>query len=230
MQTLFCANTDVSVPLTVFSIFSKTLLTKLFDKERAMRFQTILFSLLFSIPGYSFFADDISIGTPSVAGSGCPAGTADISFSPNSASGLKINLDGFIVEAGGFTGRTISRKGCNLAFPVHVPQGFSVSMTNPTIPGYAYLSKGSYARISTSYFFAGARGPSNTKILKGSYNDDFKIRPSYSVGAMSWSRCGADVTIRVKISAMLRAKSRNQDAFLVIDSFKVPALQFRRCR
>ena len=70
-------------------------------------------------------ADDISLGIPGFGGSGCPAGSVSATLSPDAKS-LSLLFDEYVVSAGGTTGRSFDRKTCNVAIPVHVPQGESV--------------------------------------------------------------------------------------------------------
>src|SRR4051812_46592540 len=69
----------------------------------------------------------VSLGVPSYNGTGCPLGTVSAQLSPDAQS-LSIMFGSFVAEAGGMSGRTVDRKACNIAIPVHVPQGYSVSL------------------------------------------------------------------------------------------------------
>src|SRR5689334_4117153 len=72
-------------------------------------------------------ADDITLGTPSVQGTGCPEGTVDVALTDDQKS-LSILFGAFVVDAGGATNKSFNRMICNIAIPVHVPQGLSVSI------------------------------------------------------------------------------------------------------
>ncbi len=69
----------------------------------------------------------ITLGTPGYGGTGCPGGSVSATLSPDATS-LSLLFDSYVVEAGGDTGKTFDRKACNIAIPVHVPQGMSVSV------------------------------------------------------------------------------------------------------
>src|SRR5262249_52788568 len=62
--------------------------------------------------------DDIYLGIPSYGGTGCPAGTASVTLSPD-AKALSILFDTYVAEVGGTSGKTLDRKSCNVAVPVH---------------------------------------------------------------------------------------------------------------
>ncbi|HZY67241.1 MAG TPA: DUF4360 domain-containing protein, partial [Devosia sp.] len=90
-----------------------------------------------SVAGASY-ADDIALGEPGYGGTGCPDGSASVTLSPDAKS-LSILFDEYYVEAGGSTNKSLDRKSCNIAIPVHVPQGLSVSILNIDYRGYNSL-------------------------------------------------------------------------------------------
>lgn len=180
------------------------------------------------------FADDISLGEPSYGGTGCPAGTASATLSPDQKS-LSILFDEFYVEAGGATGRKVARKNCNIAIPVHVPQGFSVSLIDVDYRGYTYLpNRRAKASFSAQYFFAGSRGPRLSKHFYGYHDDEYIFTNNLVAHALVWSPCGADVNLRVNAGMMVRNMSRSEEAIATVDSADVTAgivykIQWRRC-
>ena len=101
-------------------------------------------------------ADDISLGQPGYGGTGCPGGSVSATLSPDSKS-LSILFDQYQVEAGGDTGKTFDRKSCNIAIPVHVPQGLSISVLAIDYRGYNNVPVGGNTNFNVEYFFAAAR-------------------------------------------------------------------------
>jgi hypothetical protein len=69
-----------------------------------------------------FAAGDISLGKPGYGGTGCPEGTVSATLSPDAKS-LSLLFDHYQISVGGATGKSFDRKSCNIAIPVHVPQG-----------------------------------------------------------------------------------------------------------
>ena len=176
-------------------------------------------------------ADDIQLGEPGYAGKGCPAGSASVTLSPDNKS-LSILFDEYYVEAGGR--KKLQRKNCSIAIPVHVPQGFSVSLIDVDYRGYVSVPRGGRARFSASYFFAGQRGPSYNKTFRGGFDDDYLIQNKLGVFANVWSACGADVNLRVNTAMMLKTNRRGDDAIATVDSADVSAgmvyhLKWKRC-
>ncbi|MBL6988361.1 MAG: DUF4360 domain-containing protein [Bacteriovoracaceae bacterium] len=175
-------------------------------------------------------ATDIQLGAPSYGGTGCPAGTASIGMSADGTVG--IYTDEFTVEAGGASGRSIGRKSCNIAFPISVPQGFSVAMSNLALNGYVSLPSRATARLTAEMFFAGSRGPRFTKNYRGPYDGDLNLNTSITPSALQWSRCGQDANMRANVSMMVRNQNRSTEAMAIMDGM-TPSISFnilwKRC-
>ncbi|MDA0713285.1 MAG: DUF4360 domain-containing protein [bacterium] len=179
------------------------------------------------------FADDIRLGNPSYGGTGCPGGSASASLSPDQKS-LSLLFDQYVVDAGGQTGRTTSRKTCNVAVPVHVPQGLSLSIFKVDYRGFNSLPTGAYSQFNVEYFFAGARGPDYRKTFYGNLSDSYLLSNTLSASSIVWSACGQDVILRSNSSMLVRTNSRRDEAFSTVDSADIRAglryhLQWRRC-
>jgi Domain of unknown function (DUF4360) len=192
-----------------------------------------LVSASFLFLSLSAIADTITLGQPGYGGNGCPNGTASATVSPDGQS-LSIIFDQFVTEAGPGTGKTLDRKSCNIAIPVHVPNGFSISVFSVDYRGFVSLPAGATAQMSAEYFFAGMVGPRFAQAFRGRVDQDYLFNNQLGVQAMVWSACGADVNLRVNASMMLRNTSR-QDALATVDSADVSSgiiyrLQYRRCR
>lgn len=181
----------------------------------------------------AFAQDTIQLGYPTTGGNGCPAGSASASVSPDGSS-LSIIFDQFIAEAGPASGRTMDRKSCNVAVPVHVPNGFSISIIAVDYRGFVSLPQGASARMTAEYFFAGMQGPRFAQDFRGRMDQDYTFNNQLGIQAMVWSPCGADVNLRVNAGMMIRNNSY-QDAMATVDSADMNAgivyqVQMRRCR
>ena len=196
--------------------------------------KTILKSaLVASVLTSSFAFDDIQLGEPGYGGTGCPAGTASTTLSPDNKS-LSIIFDDFMVEAGDSVGKRMNRKSCSIAIPVHVPQGMSVSVVDVDYRGYVSVPRGGMARFSAEYFFAGQRGPRFTKNFRGEFDDDYFFENTLGLYGMVWSPCGADVNLRVNASMLAKSNRYYDDALATVDSADFSAglvyhLQWKRC-
>ena len=177
-------------------------------------------------------ASGISLGYPSYGGNGCPAGSASISLSPDSQT-LSILFDEFIAEAGP-NGRSLDRKSCNIAIPVHVPQGLSVSIFQTDYRGYVNVPVGGDARLNVEYFFAGQRGPIFSKVFNGNYSSNYLFRNDVVGVSQVWSACGEDVILRTNSNMTVKTNRQYHDAIATVDSVDVNSgliyhLRWRSC-
>lgn len=178
-------------------------------------------------------ADDIRLGEPGYGGSGCPSGTASVTLSPDQKS-LSIIFDEFLVEAGASSGKRMNRKNCNLAIPVHVPQGLSISVIDVDYRGFVSLPSGTMAQFNAEYFFAGMRGPRFTKRFSGALDQDYLLTNTLGVQASIWSPCGKDVNLRVNSAMLVRSNRYGDDALATVDTADFKAgilykLQWKKC-
>lgn len=183
--------------------------------------------------GINSHADDIYIGDPVYGGNGCPAGSASATLSPDAKS-LSILFDSYMAEAGGNTGRTLDRKACNVAIPIHVPQGFSVSIYAIDYRGYNFLPAGASSEFNVEYFLAGSKGPKFTQTFRGALDDDYLIRNTLQATALIWSKCGEDVILRSNSSMLTRTNARRDQTLSTVDSIDLQAglvylFQWKQC-
>ena len=177
--------------------------------------------------------DDVRLGHPGLGGNGCPAGTTSTTLSPDKKV-LSIIFDEYMAEAGEGTGKRIDRKSCNMAIPVHVPQGLSVSLFKLDYRGFVSTPPGGQARLSVNYFFAGSRGPRVVREFPGSFDDEYLFTDNLQAAAVVWSKCGQDVNLRINSSMMARSNNSMESALGTVDSVDVESglkyhLKWRRC-
>ena len=177
--------------------------------------------------------NDIQLGVPGYGGNGCPANTASVTLSDDKKS-LSIIFDQFIAEAGGMNKR-LERKSCNIAIPVHVPQGMSVSVINVDYRGYVSLPSQASARLTAEYFLAGSLGPRFDKTFTGRTDTDYTFKNDIGIQAQVWSPCGADTILRVNAAMLVKTNRYNDEALATVDSADFKAgmlykLQWRTCR
>ena len=176
--------------------------------------------------------NDINLGVPGYGGNGCPANSASVTLSDDKKS-LSIIFDQFIVEAGGMN-KTIERKTCNIAIPVHVPQGFSISIIDVDYRGYVSLPVQASARLTAEYFLAGSLGPRFDKTFVGRTDTDYTFNNAIGVQAQIWSPCGADTILRVNAAMLVKTNRYRDEALATVDSADFKAgmlykLQWKRC-
>jgi len=180
--------------------------------KKALKLITLALSLSI-FAGQNALAEGIELGNPGYGGNGCPAGSASVTLSPDK-SALTILFDEFLVQADRY--KKIDRKSCNIAIPVHVPQGFSISVIRADYRGFVSLPRRAQARFSAEYFFAGQTGPKYQKTFTGPFDSDYLVGNDLGIQALVWSPCGADVNLRVNSSMMVRTLT--DDAIATVDT------------
>ena len=194
---------------------------------------TMLFFATAFVLAQGALADGLRLGQPGYGGTGCPAGSASATLSPDQTS-LSILFDAFTVESGGNTQRIVDRKSCNIAIPVQVPQGYSVSVFTVDYRGFNFLPYGARSALNAEYFFAGQPGPRTVRYFYGSLNSDYLFRNTLTNEQIVWSPCGASTNLRVNASMMVQTNSSRQQSFATVDSADIKAglvfhIQWRRC-
>lgn len=189
-------------------------------------------ALTFGLAGAAQAQENVTLGEPGYGGTGCPGGSVSATLSPDATS-LSLLFDEYIVEAGGDTGKKFDRKSCNIAIPVHVPQGISVSVIAIDYRGYNNFQAGADSQFNVEYFFAGARGPTFTRKFRGPQDEDYLIQNKLTAQTIVWSKCGADVNLRTNSSIRVNTRN-NQQAMATVDSQDVSAaivyqLQWKKC-
>jgi len=181
-----------------------------------------LFSLALALFSISSYADSIRLGDPTYGGTGCPSGSASAALSPDATS-LSMLFDKYVVEAGGTTGRDTDRKNCNIAVPVHVPQGLSVSIFKVDYRGFNSLPYGATSQFNVEYFFAGRRGPSYQKNFYGQLTDNYTLSNTLQATSVIWSACGKDVILRVNSSMFTKTNAQWMQSTATVDSADIDA-------
>jgi hypothetical protein len=198
--------------------------------ERVPTMKKILM-MVAALAATSAFADDISLGQPSYGGTGCPGGTASAVLSPDAKS-LSLLFDAYTVEAMGQ--KRVDRKSCNVAIPVHVPHGLSLSIVQVDYRGFNSLPQGALSSFNVEYFFAGQKGPKYQRNFSGPVTSDFLVQNPLLVSAIVWSPCGADTILRTNSSMSVQTNGMGQQAQSSIDSIDISAgviyrLAWRQC-
>lgn len=176
----------------------------------------------------------LKVGVPAYGGTGCPAGTASVTLSPDETA-LSILFDAYLAEAGGSSGKTVDRKSCNVSIPVQVPSGYSVAIFQVDYRGFNLIpAAGAYTRMDTEYFWAGSRGPRFARVYSGPTADNYTLSDGLVAQTMVWAPCGASVNLRVNSSVMAQTNRRQDQTMITVDSADLTSglvyhLQWRRC-
>ncbi len=188
---------------------------------------------LMILAGTQAHAESLRLGQAAYGGTGCPAGTASVTVSPDQ-SALSILFDSYVAEAGNTTGKTIDRKSCNISIPVTVPNGYSVAVFQVDYRGFTAVPRGAQVRFDAEYFWAGSTGFRVSRQFAGPYNDNYTVSDGLLATTMVWTPCGASVNLRANTSMMAQTNSRREQTLATVDSADISSgliyhLQWRRC-
>lgn len=155
---------------------------------------------------------------PAIAGSGCPAHTTSHALTPDGQT-LSILFSAYVAE-------NRRPKSCNIAVPVHVPNGFQVSLLTADYRGFVQ----GRAELSRKYFFAGQYANQLKTPLSSGHGKDYLQRDNLVTMSNVFSRCGKDVNLRINS----RIRPQNNHSFITVDSLDLQNgmvfhLQYRRC-
>ncbi|MFN8847343.1 MAG: DUF4360 domain-containing protein [Bdellovibrionales bacterium] len=195
----------------------------------------ILASILFlSTISTAQLLPGVKLGEPSYGGTGCPAGTASVSLSPDQDE-ISILFDQFITEAGGATGRMVDRKACELSVPLHIPQGYSATVIQTDFRGFNLVSRGGMNRLNTEYFWAGMRGPSYSNLYRGPQNEDYFATNGVVASGVVWTPCGMSTNLRIRATIMTQTNRQMDQSMMTVDSADITGgliyhIQWRKCR
>ncbi|OQW49226.1 MAG: hypothetical protein A4S09_03930 [Proteobacteria bacterium SG_bin7] len=198
-----------------------------------MKFTKIFLAITMSLSATAALADTISVGHPQYGGSGCPVGSVSAVLSPGQEA-LSVIFDQYIAEAGISSNKTLDRKSCNVAIPVHIPQGLSVGIFKVDYRGFANVPAGALGQFNVEYFFAGARGPSVRTPFRNT-QQDYLITHNLQTQAIVWTPCGADTNLRINSSILAQTNRYGEDTMMTVDTVDVTSgllfhLQWRSCR
>ena len=194
----------------------------------------IMFSTIFlALSAFAIAPPNVYIAGVSYGGSGCPQGTVGSLFSPDHTS-LTLIFDQYVASAGPGVPITESRKACQIAADIRVPQGWSYSIASVDYRGYVDLPAGANAEQSATYYFqsSSAQAVSRTNFY-GPLRKDYLNSDSIPVQTTVWSACNAVVPVNVKTSIRLTVP-RGQTGAITTDSIdakvkQIYGLQWRRC-
>jgi hypothetical protein len=167
-------------------------------------------------------AQSVKIQGANYGGSGCPAGSASVSVSPDGQE-LSILFDQFSALG---NNPAQSRKSCNLSIPIRVPQGYQISFYDADYRGY--VAPRTTGNLRAEYFFAGGRGPVFSRTFTGETNYD--VRDSLATVANVWSACGDSLNMRVNAAMTARGEGQaTVDSFDLAHRGLVYHIKYRRC-
>jgi len=135
--------------------------------------------------------DYMVVDMVAVNGSGCPAGTAGVTASPDHTA-ITITYSEYIAQVGGGASSADFRRNCQLSLNVRVPQGFTYAIAKTDYRGYAGLQKGAWGYQAANYYFQGDSHTARARHDFTGYLDDlWETTDVVGIGALVWAPCGA---------------------------------------
>lgn len=188
---------------------------------RCLCFLSLVF-LFTTISQSSFSADQLQIGEPSYSGTGCEAGSATLTLSPDNTQ-LSVLFNNFVAQSGGSVGRQLDRKACILSLPIHIPSGFTLAIATVDYRGFMNLPKKTKGQFVASSMFAGAEKFRENRQFIGPYTDNFTFRTVATSKEMVWSQCGKKTILRTHAAIFVNSGNSGEETMGVVDSIDVAA-------
>ena len=141
------------------------------------------------------------------AGSGCKAGTAHISNSPDWAT-FTILFDDYEATIGPGTGIADHVKNCNLNFKVNYPPGYQYTLYKNVYTGdIALLELGVTAKQTSSYWFAGFVNfkPTFQSTWYGPFDGQYNFTDT--LASLIYSPCGNSTTLNINTQLVLTSSN-----------------------
>lgn len=164
--------------------------------------------------------DKMVIGVVAANGSGCPAGTADVTVSPDNTA-FTVTYSQFTATTGAGSAPTDFRKNCQLALNVHVPQGYTYAIAGVDYRGFAHLESGATGSESANYYFQGE--PQATRIrhdFAGPVDGDWQRSDTFGISSLSFLPCGEMryLNINTELRANRGWSNPHSSSFVTMDS------------
>ncbi|GGN50413.1 DUF4360 domain-containing protein [Streptomyces kronopolitis] len=162
----------------------------------------------------------ITITVATVNGSGCRPGSAAVAIAPDNTA-FTVTYSEYLAQAGAGTKPTDSRKNCQIALNVHVPQGFTYAIARADYRGYASLARGARGLEQAGYYFQGqAQTARKSHTFVGAYDANWQTSDETDVDALVYAPCGEERYFNINTEMRVDAKSSDPKAtsYMAMDS------------
>lgn len=184
-------------------------------------------------------SDPVSIGFGNVTarGSGCPAGTARATISPDGKT-ISILFDQFSSQS---QGRARAISNCEMMIPVTVPAGFRMMVTRFDFRGFAQATQRARSVLKAQYQLLSAAGFSplsqvikRRKLFQGPFENSFTAGARFRTGAR-FTGCGESFVIRLNTILVAATKNPQASSLIQMDSADAAGnaqyhLRWKKCR
>jgi len=166
------------------------------------------FLLLFLILHPSFaLGQSFSISQVRFQGEGCVANSAVVDISPDQKAFTVIFSD-YFAEVRNDGGQEKTKMSCQVTVDVVTTPGWTFSLGQMDIRGYANVEQGATVRQKVAYAFDGSMIESDGFRVDGPFNSNFIISTDVNLGQKNkWSRCETNLhRLSIRTSLMAKAK------------------------
>ncbi|MGW3011602.1 DUF4360 domain-containing protein [Streptomyces sp. NPDC001219] len=171
------------------------------------------------------FGDDppsgkITITVATVNGSGCRPGSAAIAIAPDNTA-FTVTYSEYLAQAGNGSKPTDSRKNCQIALNVHVPQGFTYAIARADYRGYASLARGAKGLETAGYYFQGQQPTARkSHSFTGPYDANWQTADETDLDALVYAPCGEERYFNINTEMRVDAKGADpkSTSYMAMDS------------
>ncbi|GGP44668.1 DUF4360 domain-containing protein [Saccharothrix coeruleofusca] len=142
-----------------------------------------------------------------VNGSGCPAGTAEVSATGRT---FTVSYSSFFAQAGDGADPVHLRRNCQLSIRVSLPANYTYGLARLSYNGFAHLEAGATALHRVSTYFQGTSPTTRLDTpFTGPMSREWTATYRPAPADIAYSPCGADRNLN--INAELRVSPGNSD-------------------
>jgi hypothetical protein len=160
-------------------------------------------------------ASEITLDLVAVLGTGCPAGTAATSISPDAKA--------FTVIYSEYTAMTQQanqqvEKACQIAMRVKVPPAFTYAIASVDYRGYKYLTGNSRAEMAGIYYFQGNQITQYQNHAINAGTGEWQITDSVPFTTQVYKPCGEDRNFNIKTRLTTWQQNATGQNYVTMDS------------
>ncbi|MDG4790784.1 DUF4360 domain-containing protein [Micromonospora sp. WMMD1102] len=162
-------------------------------------------------------AERITISVETVNGSGCPAGTTQVSTAADNTA-FTVSYSDYYVLAGAGAKPTEFRKNCQLNLRVQIPAGLTFAVSQVEMQGFAYLQRGAKGTQLNHYYFMGSSSTGQqSHEFNGPYVGGF--RTTDRAASLVYAPCGQERNLNINTELRVDAgDSESGTSLMVMDS------------
>jgi hypothetical protein len=179
-------------------------------------------------------SERITLDVQTVNGSGCPAGTANVSMLSDN-TGFKITYNAFRAEDGGNADPTDFRRNCQVNLLVHVPQGFTFAVARADYWGKAHLESGATALERSNYYYQGSSENNFVDhTFAGPLNGTWRATDITQTADLVYAPCGATRSLNINTELRVNSGTSTAKSFISMrasdgDVYTLVQFQWEQC-